>query len=289
MKNFDLPRPQGLYDPTFEHDSCGVAFVVDLHGRATHERVQQGITALCNLEHRSASGCEVNPGDGAGITLQIPDRFLRAVVEFDLPVMGSYVTGIAFLPADPDDAAKAVTRMDDIAAEEGLTVLGWRDVPIDASSVGQTAVSAMPSFRQWFLARDGVSGVELDRWAFVARKRVEHEVDVYFPSLSARTIVYKGMLTTRQLDEFYPDLRDERVESSLALVHSRFSTNTFPSWPLAHPYRYVAHNGEINTVRGNRNWMQAREALLQSDVIPGDLARTYPICTPDASDTASFD
>ena len=289
MKNFDLPRPQGLYDPTFEHDSCGVAFVVDLHGRATHERVQQGITALCNLEHRGASGCEVNTGDGAGITLQIPDRFLRAVVEFDLPVMGSYATGIAFLPADPDDASKAVTRMDDIAAEEGLTVLGWRDVPIDASSVGQTAVSAMPSFRQWFLARDGVSGVELDRWAFVARKRVEHEVDVYFPSLSARTIVYKGMLTTRQLDEFYPDLRDERVESSLALVHSRFSTNTFPSWPLAHPYRYVAHNGEINTVRGNRNWMQAREALLQSDVIPGDLARTYPICTPDASDTASFD
>ncbi|MEO6470162.1 MAG: glutamate synthase central domain-containing protein, partial [Acidimicrobiia bacterium] len=287
--NPDLPSRQGLYDPLFEHDSCGVAFVVDLHGRATHERVQQGITALCNLEHRGASGCEVNTGDGAGITIQIPDRFLRGDVEFDLPALGAYVTGIAFLPAGADDAAKAVTRMDDIAAEEGLTVLGWRDVPINSSSVGATAISAMPSFRQWFLARDGVDGVELDRWAFVARKRVEHEVDVYFPSLSARTIVYKGMLTTRQLDEFYPDLRDERVESALALVHSRFSTNTFPSWPLAHPYRYVAHNGEINTVRGNRNWMQAREALLQSDVIPGDLARIYPICTPDASDTASFD
>jgi Glutamate synthase domain 2 len=287
--NPDLPRRQGLYDPTFEHDSCGVAFVVDLHGRATHERVQQGITALCNLEHRGASGCEVNTGDGAGLTIQVPDRFLRAVVDFDLPPAGSYATGIAFLPADPDDASKAVKRMDEIAAEEGLRVVGWRDVPVEASSLGQTAVAAMPSFRQWFLSRDRSSGIELDRWAFVARKRVEHDVDVYFPSLSARTIVYKGMLTTRQLDTFYPDLRDERVESALALVHSRFSTNTFPSWPLAHPYRYIAHNGEINTVKGNRNWMRAREALLSSDLIPGDLDRIYPICTPDASDTASFD
>ena len=289
MPNPDLPRRQGLYDATFEHDSCGVAFVVDIHGRATHERIQQGLTALRNLQHRGASGCEVNTGDGAGLTIQVPDRFLRATVDFTLPAAGAYATGIAFLPAEPDDAAKAVKRMDEIAAEEGLTVLGWRDVSTDPSSLGQTAVAAMPSFRQWFLAREGLSGVELDRWAFVARKRVEHEVDVYFPSLSARTIVYKGMLTTPQLDAFFPDLRDELVESALALVHSRFSTNTFPSWPLAHPYRYVAHNGEINTLKGNRNWMQAREALLESDVIPGDLQRIFPICTPDASDTASFD
>ncbi len=289
MPNPDLPRRQGLYDPAFEHDSCGVAFVVDLHGRATHERVQQGIAALCNLEHRGASGSEVNTGDGAGLTIQVPDRFLRAVVDFPLPAAGAYATGIAFLPTEADDAAKAVTRMDEIAAEEGLTVLGWRDVPTDASTLGQTAVAAMPGFRQWFIARDGASGIDLDRWAFVVRKRVEHETGVYFPSLSARTIVFKGMLTTPQLQDFYPDLIDERVESALALVHSRFSTNTFPSWPLAHPYRYVAHNGEINTLKGNRNWMQAREALLESDVIPGDLERIFPICTPEASDTASFD
>ncbi len=289
MTNLDLPRRQGLYDPTFEHDSCGVAFVVDIHGRATHERIEQGLTALRNLQHRGASGCEVNTGDGAGLTIQVPDRFLRATVDFALPAAGAYATGIAFLPVEPDDAAKAARRMDEIATEEGLIVLGWRDVPTDPSSLGQTAVAAMPGFRQWFIARDGLSGVELDRWAFVVRKRVEHEVDVYFPSLSARTIVYKGMLTTPQLDAFFPDLRDESVESALALVHSRFSTNTFPSWPLAHPYRYVAHNGEINTLKGNRNWMQAREALLESDVIPGDLQRIFPICTPDASDTASFD
>ncbi len=289
MPNLDLPRRQGLYDPAFEHDACGVAFVVDLHGRANHERVRQGLNALCNLEHRGASGSEVNTGDGAGITIQVPDRFLRDVIGFELPAAGAYATGMAFLPADPDDAAKAKTRMDEIAAEEGVRVLGWREVPTDASTLGATAVSAMPSFHQWFIARDGLSGIELDRWAFVIRKRVEHEIDVYFPSLSARTYVYKGMLTTQQLDQFFPELCDERVESALALVHSRFSTNTFPSWPLSHPYRYVAHNGEINTVKGNRNWMRAREALLESDLIPGDLERIYPICTPDASDTASFD
>ena len=258
-------------------------------GRSSHERVRQGITALCNLEHRGASGCEVNTGDGAGITIQVPHRFLRDAVDFDLPAAGSYATGIAFLPADAEDADKAVRLMDEIAEAEGVTVLGWREVPTDPSMLGATAAAAMPSFRQWFLARDGASGIELDRWAYVVRKRVEHEVDVYFPSLSARTMVYKGMLTTQQLDDFYPELTDERVESALALVHSRFSTNTFPSWPLAHPYRYIAHNGEINTVKGNRNWMRAREALLASDVIPGDLDRIFPICTPEASDTATFD
>ncbi|MGZ6885583.1 MAG: glutamate synthase large subunit [Acidimicrobiia bacterium] len=293
MTNHDLPRRladrQGLYDPRFEHDSCGVAFVVDLHGRATHERVRQGITALCNLEHRGASGCEVNTGDGAGLTIQVPDRFLRAVVDFELPPAGSYATGIAFLPVEPDDAAKAVATLDDIAASEGVRVLGWRDVPTDPSMLGATSAAAMPTFRQWFLAKDGLAGVDLDRWVYVVRKRAEHETGVYFPSLSARTLVYKGMLTTLQLADFYPELQDERVESALALVHSRFSTNTFPSWPLAHPYRYIAHNGEINTVMGNRNWMRAREALLASDVIPGDLDRIFPICTPEASDTASFD
>src|SRR3954454_7916603 len=289
MGNPDLPRRQGLYDPAFEHDACGVAFVVDLHGRKSHERVRQGLTALCNLDHRGASGSEVNTGDGAGITIQVPDRFLREAVPFELPPAGEYATGIAFLPAEPDDAAKAVATLDDIAAQEGVTVLGWRDVPTDPSMLGASAAAAMPSFRQWFLAKDGLSGIELDRWAYVVRKRGEHEAQVYFPSLSARIVVYKGMLTTHQLEEFYPELTDERVESALALVHSRFSTNTFPSWPLAHPYRYLAHNGEINTVMGNRNWMRAREALLASDVIPGDLDRIFPICTPGASDTATLD
>ena len=283
------PAAQGLYDPAFEHDACGVAFVVDLHGRRTHERIQQGLTALCNLDHRGASGSEVNTGDGAGITIQVPDAFFRGVVDFALPPAGTYATGIAFLPAEADDAAKAAATLDDIAAHEGLTVLGWRDVPTDPSSLGATAVAAMPRFRQWFLAKDGLSGIELDRHVYVARKRGEHETGVYFPSLSARIFVYKGMLTTHQLGDFYPELNDERVESALALVHSRFSTNTFPSWPLSHPYRYIAHNGEINTVMGNRNWMRAREALLASDVIPGDLDRIYPICTPGASDTATFD
>ena len=170
-----------------------------------------------------------------------------------------------------------------------MTVLGWRDVPTDPSMLGASAAAAMPTFRQWFVAKDGLAGIDLDRWAYVVRKRGEHEAQVYFPSLSARIVVYKGMLTTHQLEEFYPELTDERVESALALVHSRFSTNTFPSWPLAHPYRYLAHNGEINTVMGNRNWMRAREALLASDVIPGDLDRIFPICTPGASDTATFD
>ncbi|MGZ4756305.1 MAG: glutamate synthase large subunit, partial [Acidimicrobiia bacterium] len=298
MANRDLPRAQGLYDPAYEHDSCGVAFVVDLHGRKSHEMVGRGITALCNLQHRGASGCEVNTGDGAGILLQIPDRFLRAVVDFELPEVGAYATGIAFLPKDPSDADKTAAAIDAIVADEGLHVLGWRNVPTDDSMLGATARSVEPSFRQVFIAGDGLSGLALERRAFIVRKRVEHEVDVlgdnghdsiYFPSLSCRTLVYKGMLTTPQLEEFYADLRDERLESALALVHSRFSTNTFPSWPLAHPYRYIAHNGEINTLKGNRNWMRAREALLASDLFPGDLARAYPICTPDASDSSSFD
>ncbi len=303
MANLDLPRAQGLYDPANEHDACGVAFVVDLHGRQSHELVGKGITALCNLQHRGASGCEVNTGDGAGILLQIPDRFLRDVVNFELPAAGAYTTGIAFLPQEPGSADKAVAAIDAIVADEGLQLLGWREVPTDSSMLGATARSVQPSFRQVFIAgRDShggyLSDLALERRAFIVRKRIEHEVpvpaehghgSVYFPSLSCRTIVYKGMLTTPQLEEFYLDLGDDRVESALALVHSRFSTNTFPSWPLAHPYRYMAHNGEINTLKGNRNWMRAREALLASDLLPGDLERIYPIATPDASDSASFD
>ena len=287
-----LPEPQGLYSPASEHDSCGVSFVVDMHGRRSHEMVKRGLQALCNLEHRGASGSEPDTGDGAGILLQIPDAFYRAVAGFTLPPAGAYATGIAFLPADPDDCAAAVRAVEKVVASEGLTLLGWRDVPIDDSMVGASAKAVEPTLRQLFVGTEqaGPTGIALERLAFILRKRIEHEVDgVYFPSLSARTIVYKGMLTVPQLERFYADLRDERVETAIALVHSRFSTNTFPSWPLAHPYRYIAHNGEINTVQGNRNWMRAREALLESDVLPGDLDRIFPICTAGGSDSASFD
>jgi glutamate synthase (NADPH/NADH) large chain len=291
----DRPGPQGLYDPAFEHDACGVAFVVDVDGRASHRMVELGLTALHNLDHRGATGAEANVGDGAGILLQVPDRFLRSVVDFDLPPAGEYAVGCAFVPTDPEQAEKAVAGVERIAEDEGLRVLGWREVPSDLSMLGRMALDALPAIRQVFVTGDAEGPLELDRRAFCLRKRIEREVDtpggqsVYFPSLSSRTLVYKGMLTSGQLREFYPDLSDPRFESALALVHSRFSTNTFPSWPLAHPYRLIAHNGEINTIQGNRNWMRAREALLRSDLIPGDLERIYPICTPGVSDSASFD
>jgi len=287
----DLPAAQGLYDPRFEHDACGVAFVATLTGEPSHQILAQALTALRNLDHRGAAGAEANSGDGAGILLQVPDAFLRAVVDFDLPHRGSYAVGLAFLPGDDEQVAKTRLRVEELASEEGLAVLGWRDVPIAPDLLGATARSVMPTFSQLFVAGSGerVAGLALERRAFCLRKRAERETEVYFPSLSTRTLIYKGMLTTDQLDTFFPDLTDERMATALAVVHSRFSTNTFPSWPLAHPFRYIAHNGEINTVMGNRNWMRAREALLASDLIPGDLERLFPICTPGASDSASFD
>ncbi|MCO5324381.1 MAG: glutamate synthase large subunit [Nocardioidaceae bacterium] len=286
-----FPPAQGLYDAQSEHDACGVAFVATLTGVPSHKIVAQAIEALRNLEHRGAAGAEPNSGDGAGILIQIPDRFLRAVVDFPLPPAGSYAVGTAFLPGDAGQVFKAKQRIEEIAIEEGLTVLGWRGVPTDPASLGQSARSVMPTFEQLFVTApdQGLTGLPLERLAFCLRKRAELETEVYFPSLSSRTINYKGMLTTDQLDRVFPDLLDERVESAVAVVHSRFSTNTFPSWPLSHPYRFIAHNGEINTVMGNRNWMRARESLLSSEVIPGDLERLFPICTPGMSDSASFD
>ncbi|GLZ29664.1 glutamate synthase [Lentzea sp. NBRC 105346] len=287
-----IPGPQGLYDPNAERDACGVAMVADIQGRRSHGIVSDALTALANLEHRGAAGAEPTSGDGAGILLQLPDEFLREVVEFELPERGQYAAGIAFLPFEPEKRQQAIANAERIADEEELDVIGWRDVPVDPekANVGPTAMSVVPHFSMLFVkGRRCQSGIELDRSTFALRKRIEHDGDVYFPSLSARTIVYKGMLTTGQLPAFFPDLLDERLHSAIALVHSRFSTNTFPSWPLAHPFRYVAHNGEINTVRGNRNRMRAREALLESDLIPGDLARLFPICDPEGSDSASFD
>ena len=287
------PGPIGLYDPRNEHDSCGVSFVAHLKGVRSNELVLTGLKALTNMEHRGATGAEPDSGDGAGILLQVPDAFLRQVVDFELPAVGAYAVGMAFLPADAGACEKAIDAIEATVNEVGLSVLGWRDLPINPSCLGRTALAAMPTFKQLFVSDPGgATGIDLDRKAFVARKRsrreLEGDLDTYFASLSSRTIVYKGMLTTPQLSEFFPDLLDPRVESALLLVHSRFSTNTFPSWPLAHPYRFVAHNGEINTVQGNQNWMRAREAMLHSDLLPG-IERAFPICTPGSSDTARFD
>ena len=283
---FNFPPAQGLYNPAQEHDACGVAMVATLTKIASHEIVEKALMALRNLEHRGASGAEPDSGDGAGILIRIPDSFFQAVTSFELPLAGSYATGIAFVEKGRDVKGE-ISR---IATEEGLQVLGWRELPINPVGLGVTARSVMPEFHQVFLSGlQAENGLVLERMAFCLRKRAEHTLPLYFPSLSAQTIVYKGMLTTGQLEDFFPDLSDERVVSPLALVHSRFSTNTFPSWPLAHPYRFIAHNGEINTVKGNRNWMRARETLLESDVIPGDLKRLFPIVEMSGSDSASFD
>jgi glutamate synthase (NADPH/NADH) large chain len=300
------PHPQGLYDPSTERDACGVAFVADLHGRRSHDVVAKGLSALIRLDHRGARGAEHNTGDGAGIMIQVPDAFYREVAGFALPAAGFYATGMVFLPTDPDDATHALKVFEKYALVEGGEVLGWRDVPVVADGLGESAEEARPTIKQVFLAahrltdsaagpaNEPLSGIELDRVAFTIRKQAERETSqrgiyAYHPSLSSRTITYKGMLTPDQLPTFFPDLTDERVASAIALVHSRFSTNTFPSWPLAHPYRFIAHNGEINTIRGNKNWMAAREALLESEVLPGNIRRLFPINSPEASDSASFD
>jgi glutamate synthase (NADPH/NADH) large chain len=285
--------PAGLYDSSFEHDACGVGFVADLSGRGGHDVVAQALTVLCNMEHRGAQGADPNTGDGAGILTQVPDEFFRAVCDFPLPEPGSYAAGMAFLPEDQDHDAErdvVLASVQHLAAAEGLKILGWRDVPYDPSSCGKGALAVLPRLTQLFVAgTEGQCGIDLDRLTFCLRKRAQHEAGVYFASLSSRTIVYKGMLSAPQLGPFYPDLSDPRYGSALALVHSRFSTNTFPSWPLAHPYRYIAHNGEINTIRGNRNWMRAREAMLASDRLGQPIDRLFPVVEDTGSDSASFD
>ncbi len=304
MASASLPpstrRPNtGLYDSQYEHDACGVGFVADLTGERRHDTVASALTVLRNLDHRGAKGADPDSGDGAGILTQMPDELLRSRCEFDLPPAGSYAAGLAFLPAGQDRsiAHAGVSR---IAASEGLTVLGWREVPHDPAFCGNEARAVLPQLVQLVVAGlAGESELALDRKAFCLRKRAEHELGLYLASLSSRTIVYKGMLTALQLEPFFPDLSDPLYQSAIALVHARFSTNTFPSWPLAHPYRLIAHNGEINTIRGNRNWMRAREAQLAAEVLGTDSAgrgieRLLPIMPESsvmgtASDSASFD
>ncbi len=289
-----IPKAAGLYDPRNEKDACGLAMVATLRGTAGHDIIETALNALRNLEHRGAVGSDAGTGDGAGIITQIPDAFLRAVAGFELPPVGRYAVGMAFLPTDATERESLKAALAELATEENLAVLGWREVPIDPSHLGNLARGAMPAFEQLFLQStkvvDGKSagGLDLERQVFRMRKRAEHTLGAYFPSLSARTLVYKGMVTTLQLEPFYPDLSDERFVSKLALVHSRYSTNTFPSWPLAQPFRMIAHNGEINTVQGNRNWMRARQSQLESDVL-GDIRSILPINSPGASDSASFD
>ncbi|MDQ0850688.1 glutamate synthase (NADPH/NADH) large chain [Arthrobacter sp. B3I9] len=287
-----LPEAAGLYNPEQEKDACGLAIIATLRGEPGYDIVDAALTALRNLEHRGAVGADEGTGDGAGLLMQVPDEFFRAVTEFELPAPGQYVVGTAFLPAEQRESDAAKAGIEGLAADEGLTVLGWREVPIVADLVGAMARACMPYFSQPFFASstgEVLERNELDSRAWRIRKRAQNKFGVYFPSLSSRTIVYKGMLTTAQLEPFYPDLSDKRFKTKLAIVHSRFSTNTFPSWPLAQPFRTIAHNGEINTVKGNRNWMRARQSQLANPLLGESPEELYPICTPGASDSASFD
>ncbi len=290
-----MPEASGMYDPAAERDACGLAMVATLRGTAGHDIITQALDALRNLEHRGAVGSDAGTGDGAGIITQIPDAFLRAVTDFALPPVGQYAVGNVFLPTDPTIRTGIKRAISRIADAESLTILGWREVPVRPEDLGNQARANMPAIQQLFVqstrtteSGDPLSDIALDRQTFRLRKRAERELEIYFVSLSCRTLVYKGMVTTLQLEPFYPDLSDERFVSTLALVHSRYSTNTFPSWPLAQPFRMIAHNGEINTVQGNRNWMRARQSQLESELL-GDLTPLLPIVTPGASDSASFD
>src|SRR5262245_39469061 len=299
------PPAQGLYDPRREHDACVVGFVVHSKGYRSHHIIRKALTVLINLEHRGACGCEANTGDGAGILIQTPDTFFRKTVSFALPASGSYGAGLVFLPHDESDRDRIKELIARITDEEGQTLLGWREVPTDNRLVGDSARATQPVFEQLFIgSRVDVSTEQgraaFERTLYIIRKRIERAVDTlkigalsrrffYIVSLSANTLIYKGMLQAIQLEPMFPDLSDEHLESALALVHQRFSTNTFPSWPLAHPYRMIAHNGEINTLRGNINWMRAREGLLQSELFGDDLGKVLPVIREGGSDTATFD
>ncbi|HEY2006067.1 MAG TPA: glutamate synthase large subunit [Solirubrobacteraceae bacterium] len=288
------PGETGLYHPSNEHDACGIALVAKLWGEATHAVVEKGLDALENLEHRGASGADPNTGDGAGILIQIPDAFMRgAVAGIDLPPAGRYGVGVCFLPSDPERRLSVEQLIEKTIADEGQRLLWWRDVPVDDRFVGDTARMSAPVIRQVIVeASDEIEDQgALERKLYVIRRLIEREAgsDVSLPSFSSRTLVYKGMLTAPQLPRYFPDLRDPRVASRLALVHSRFSTNTFPSWELAHPYRMIAHNGEVNTLRGNVNWMRARESQLASELFGADLEKVVPVVRQGGSDSAVFD
>src|SRR5580704_9403480 len=296
------PGRQGLYDPRHEHDACGMGFVVNLNGEKSHEIIRKGIEILINLTHRGACGCDPETGDGAGILIQIPHEFFArecADLGFSLPEPGTYGVGMMFLPVEKQQRLICEGIVEKIAREEGLNVLGWRDTPLDGDAIGREARATQPYIEQVFLR--GAAGWpqdHLEQKLYVVRRRAEAAVAAldlreksffYVPSLSSRTIVYKGLLLAPQIAEFYSELKDPSARSALCMVHQRFSTNTFPTWPLAHPYRYVCHNGEINTVRGNVNWMNARESVLASDQFGDDIKKIFPVIQPGNSDTGSLD
>jgi len=297
------PGKQGLYDPQFEHDACGVGFVVNVKGRKSHAIIEQALQVLLNLDHRGACGCEANTGDGAGILLQMPHEFLKVAgreAGVALPGFGEYGVGMVFLPPEPGERQACVQLFERIVAEEGQHFLGWRAVPTINSTLGDTAKASEPFMSQLFIGRNArlTDDMAFERKLYVIRKRAESAIRYgglpgghffYVSSLSYKTIIYKGMVMPLQLDQYYPDLKHPAMETALALVHSRFSTNTFPSWERSHPYRYLAHNGEINTLRGNINWMRARQAMMESDLFGDDLPKLFPIINTDGSDSAMFD
>ncbi|OOY88987.1 class II glutamine amidotransferase, partial [Solemya velum gill symbiont] len=295
-----LPPRQGLYDPANEHDACGVGFVAHIKGKKSHEIVSQGLTILERLTHRGAVGADPKAGDGAGLLMQIPDAFMRDESGIELPVEGEYGIGMLFLPQEENARKPLEALVEEIVTAEGQTLLGWRTVPVDNSSLGVSVKPTEPVVRQVFIGRgEGTADQNaLERKLFVIHKLIEGQIrerelagneQFYVNSMSTRTIVYKGMLLANQVGEYYLDLKDERVISALALVHQRFSTNTFPTWDLAHPFRMIAHNGEINTMRGNVNWMAARRHSMASDILGDDLDKVWPLIPEGQSDSACFD
>jgi len=303
MTTGSLPPRQGLYDPANEHDACGVGFVANFKGRKSHEIVRQGLCILENLTHRGAVGADPKAGDGAGILIQIPDAFLRACCDdlgFTLPETEHYGVGMVFLPQPEATRKHCEALIETTLAEEGQSLLGWRDVPTDNDGLGDSVKLVEPVIRQVFIGRGDncTTTDDFERKLFIIRKRVENAVRdagmpgsecFYAPSMSARTLCYKGMLLANQVNTYYKDLNDDRMTSALALVHQRFSTNTFPSWDLAHPFRMIAHNGEINTMRGNINWMNARRHSMSSELFGDDLQKLWPLIAEGQSDSACFD
>ena len=300
MSHTGLPSKQGLYDPRNEHDACGVGFVCDIKNRKSHDIVSQGLEILENLTHRGAVGADPKAGDGAGVLLQIPHDFLQAVTDFELPEAGQYAVGAIFLPRNDDTQKFCGASIEKYIAAENLTLLGWREVPVDNSSLGYSVKPSEPVMKQVFIGCGDLCADQdsFERKLFVTRRQFEHEIHAsdheiaksfYVASLSSRLLSYKGMLLSDQVGSYYQDLKDKRMVSALALVHQRFATNTFPTWDLAQPFRMIAHNGEINTVRGNINWMAARKHSMQSELFGDDLKKIWPVIRKNQSDSASFD
>jgi len=303
MMRYGLPPKQGLYDPSLEHDACGIGFVADLRRAASHAILEMATEVLCRLTHRGATGSDEATGDGAGMLIQTPDKFLRKVADasgFGLPALGCYASGLAFLAVDADQRRAQIQVVEETAVAEGQHFLGWREVPTDPDAIGQIARSGMPSIEQFFIgAAEGLDQPAFERKLYVIRRLVENRIDAltpddeqtafHIPSLSSKTFLYKGMFLAHQTPAFYPDLEDPDMETRLAVIHQRYSTNTFPTWDLAQPFRYLAHNGEINTIRGNQNWMNAREGTLVSELFGDDLRKLFPVMRVGTSDSARFD